>query len=568
MDSLRFNLLQYMPNSVYAFYKTPLSKKIRTIAESIFAIILGAGLPTFLVISSRAVCKATRIREDYFGFFLMGVSIFIWLHPAKRGINFDFLKNYSITKKKLQNYENEINNDKDSICGEFSKLIELICNDESYIYVFKKGNLFPVFLELLIKLIKKVNLSEEVCRKLYLRLVMACVFDEQTQETKFVCRNNEKVKMSKIALLLASPNLRTLYSSNSQDSNLQIIELQRKPSTAAVQLLKETIYSNKLEVRSRLSFDDISDFLFLYEMHEFPEPKRARHQLLTQITPAIKTENILEKRFQVIDESEQRIGHNLTEELRYYAMSSFFQHAYKDSTPFYLEDNRFTIPLDALYLLENEGRLGIYLRERVNCISLPPLMSTVDPGKVRLNSHANKISALVFQLGCKSIEIKDSKNGCHILPQWQFSFNSFDQLLKLLPVTVLYTSVIKVPKEKIQNSSKYKLPENLHVIPVSAIQQFHTDYKRPIRVLFNADLQNVHISGFHDTSNFFKAVKFVNLMRTAVFWDFNFDVENESIESVEAAFNDNHQEHGLKCHFALDKKDNIHKATFTPLVYL
>lgn len=587
MRAINFQFLQkYVPPYVYDFLTEP--TKTQRLASEMFILIslgFGIGIPLSYTLKARGLISPLEnliariavlclgIMSLFLAFYLYGKSYYKNLE-----IDYDYLKPHLINKERLKKCETEIEN---GISTEFDKLIGLIC-DGSYVLIFQEGNLFPWFLSQLQRLIRKCNLPEDVSNKLYLVLSGAGIFDNDQEMATFHCQKNLKVKMSKIALLLASFNLRTLYHSNIIDANLETIELQRRPSLAATQLLKKIIHTNRLIINLNLSFIDVADFLYLYEFHEFPDFEKTRDQLLKHITAHVNTDEALEKTFKEINEVENSIGFDLANKLRNNALSSLFQHKYNDSISFDIEENCFGIPLDALHLLESkESNIGAYLSEKVNCISLPDQLTDWQIARMKLLREPQKITGLIIRFHCEKTEFRNMNiiaPNYHLQSKVSFYYASFEKLLEFLPIKTVYITATIISRDRVTIFSRdsvnrlvgAKLPEKMVCLFPGMFMK--EKYNKNLKVLLNKEWNSIYLVSLEIALSYsaikelFEQVKIVNITPETIFYDYHYD--GTTLVDVDDAFNENQKELGLSCHFTLNDKADFpkYKATFTKTV--
>lgn len=491
--------------------------------------ILGAPL-TFMVTFSAVstVALVTLVSLDY----LRRVSREREVNSPEP-IDFSLLEPYLLSPEKLKNYETEIEQ------GEyqsFLKLIELVL-EGGYLEVFKKTHAFSWFLPQLRILIEREALSDEICTRLHEKLSQAQIFNDYQETVEITCRDDKKLKVKKFALLLASPYHRRQYLfnlKNGQPSHCHYPE----ESFITIKSFVNYIHASKTTfLESNATVVDFVDLLNLFRSFLLKDLEATVKNLLIQhvikTTESIKEEEDLETFLKSIFNCKAKINDpELFAGFQCKAVSELYKNKYHTLTPFYLEENCFTIPLTALHLLERPGVLADYLKENVNCISLPIDCQEVHVTKLVLfGKKLDKFTALAFPLNAGF-----SSYGCaysHYV-EYKVEYNDLtllDKIIALVPHThTLYTSPAKgfdplLNYKSWKDRTREPFGDCLFPKFISEIAKRFPD--KSIKISLNSDLLNFNTQKIHvleeTQSHFFsqelfKTVEFVNLSSHIQLW--------------------------------------------------
>lgn len=305
-------------------------------------------------------------------------------------IDYDLLKRFLFTPEKIKEYEADIQkNDFQNFLRLTQLISESTSESSSLIPLLKTAIFFPWFLNQLEILLEKEAISDELCDKLHQCFCKNKIFDLSEERVSIPLEDNTVTTVNKLALLLASPFFRKRFFSNFKDSRQNTLNCQDAPAEV-IDILNN--FLNVRELKSDYSFFilfeilDLSRMLLISSLHNQIIGLIDNFDFNGQIIDEKQLDDFLE----TLASYEIKINdHALFSKIQFKAFSVFFKNAYNNSISFDLTKNYFSLPLDALPLLNSNNEIGRYLKGTVNAISLPDILTPY---------HVETLKILAIQL--------------------------------------------------------------------------------------------------------------------------------------------------------------------------
>jgi hypothetical protein len=185
-----------------------------------------------------------------------------------------------------------------------------------------------------------------------------------------ICKSGWPMDINKCALLLASP-----YYRNQIQSNFKTVKTLNCPEICfkAVQYFNQ--YLEQLNIRGIEYFAEAADLLSLAQIYqikplEILASDRTKTIIIKRISEA-KNEISLEGILKDLSEKQFLLDEEWYAKAQCDIISKLYEIKYRSSTPYYLGQDGYSIPLDALPMIERKGLIGEYLKA-ANCVSIPP----------------------------------------------------------------------------------------------------------------------------------------------------------------------------------------------------
>lgn len=308
-------------------------------------------------------------------------------------IKFDQLIDYGITLESIEQYESDIEE------GNFDsvrKFIDTIINSEFLMKTLVSSKLLIWLLVQIEKLVDKKELSDELCTKIHNTLSKYGYFATNEKFALFNSaeKNGKKIKINKLAILLASSYARTLHYSDFADGKKEEIGISGCSDKAILQF--KTFLVTRT-VNEGLSFEVLADLMTISKIFLLPEMEKAVVKRFEEFnTDDITTEAALNKYLNLIEKYNDKIAdRQICQTLAGKGISSYLKATYQSTKPFKLSEGLYSLPINALRHLGRKDALGKFLVELVNTISLPSNFNKNHIDAFRLLKH--QIDPEIFQ---------------------------------------------------------------------------------------------------------------------------------------------------------------------------
>lgn len=367
---------------------------VATLAMAIFDFYIRESLETTLLFSSLAVAFIFLPEFRIAGFRIYQVMRNIFPKSnsqPKEWIDFAALKKHAIDASTIATYEMQIAKKE---YQKFVALAEVIAGStEEDLRIFKNSDFFPWFAEQLMKL--ENNIEKELCAKLFKKFQQIQIFSWLENTIEVTCKDGQKSQISRLAMFLASPYYRIKISSSFKDNDpdtLSVVEKSSSVQTLNAFLLTETFTLNENPIHTAA---EVLNLARIWLMEDFCIP--ALQDSLEKRSSELKTEAALGEFF---DEFRDKIEEgDFYNQILDQAFTNFFKH-HGGVTQFHFWD-QFVIPTSAFYLL-NDKSVGTWLQGKVNCISLPLDINSLDITAIKClflqlpGEFASKITSLAI----------------------------------------------------------------------------------------------------------------------------------------------------------------------------
>lgn len=297
----------------------------------------------------------------------------------KKQIKYESLKDYGISLEKIEQYESEIDSDN---FGSILNFIQTLVDSDFLMNNLISTNLLQWLLAQINKLLKKKQISEELCAKIHDKFSKRGLF---SLNENFVLINGKiKVNINNLAVLLASTYARTVHYSNFEDGKEKQELTVSDCSQKSLQEFRE--YLMKKTLSNQNSLETLSELLNIARMFLIPElEKEVFKQFETFDTSSITNQEALDRYLNCIQTcSDKVVDLGACFSLACKGIETYLKTSYQSTEPFKLYDGVFSLPIGALSHLGRQDGLGKLLLDHVNTISLPKQFSSQNLEAFRL----------------------------------------------------------------------------------------------------------------------------------------------------------------------------------------